>query len=190
MRLLCKLYITLPSYQSEKRFGSRLLEWQQLASYLVVFAGTDHSLYPGAVGAMCACIRALFSGSRRVTCSPLLHRLYHLSITNSVGFDHTLPLRGVWPHAKMQGHVLEKEKSACNSLLTLKQFALESRNRLAMCYIIEGVSKAHRTLQGSDYRAKPTTQQHIPTRNTTSAKRRTAQATTQTLNSPIADPPD
>jgi hypothetical protein len=57
-----------------------------------------------------------------------------------------------------------------------------------VCYIIEHESKAHRSIQGKDYRAKPTTQQHIPTRNTTSAKRRRAQASTQTLNSAIADP--
>jgi hypothetical protein len=65
-----------------------------------------------------------------------------------------------------------------------------SVNEPLVCYIIEHVSKAHRTIQGKDYRAKPTTQQHIPMRNTTLAKRRTAQATAQTLNSPIAGPPD
>jgi hypothetical protein len=49
-----------------------------------------------------------------------------------------------------------------------------------VCCIIEHVSKADSTIQGKDDRAKPTTQQHIHTRSTTSAKRRTAQATTQT----------
>jgi hypothetical protein len=57
-----------------------------------------------------------------------------------------------------------------------------------MCYLIKHVSKAHRTIQGKDYRAKPTT--HVPLRNATSAKRQTAQATTQTLNCQIADPPN
>jgi hypothetical protein len=48
------------------------------------------------------------------------------------------------------------------------------------------VESPHRTIQGKDFRAKcrqlSNALQRIRTRNTTSARRRTAQATTQTLN--------
>jgi hypothetical protein len=59
-----------------------------------------------------------------------------------------------------------------------------------MCSIIEHVSKADRTIQGKGFGAKPTTQQPRPRAHRHVSKKATAQATTQTLNSQIADPPD
>jgi hypothetical protein len=68
--------------------------------------------------------------------------------------------------------------------------SFESSLGLHLCFIIEHKSKAQRTIRGEDYRANPTTQRHVPMRKATSAKRRTAQATAQTLRSQIADPLD